>query len=51
MKVQDILNAKTPPLQMDDTVEEALGQLMEHRVRHLPVVEGDALVGILSEDQ
>lgn len=51
MKVKDVLSASTPPLHMDDTVEQALGQLMEHRVRHLPVVDGEALVGILSEDQ
>jgi acetoin utilization protein AcuB len=51
MKVQDVLSATTPPLKLDDTVEEALGQLMEYRVRHLPVVEDDTLVGILSEEQ
>ena len=51
MKVQDILSASTPSLRSDDTVEHALGLLMEHRVRHLPVVDDDHLVGVISETQ
>lgn len=51
MKVQEILSASTPSLHSEDTVEHALSQLMEHRVRHLPVVDDDHLVGIISEDQ
>lgn len=52
MKVQDILSSSTPPLRLDDTVERALGLLMEYRVRHLPVVdERDCLVGVVSENQ
>lgn len=52
MKVQDILSASTPALRTDDTVEDALGLLMEHRVRHLPVVDAENhLTGILSEQQ
>lgn len=52
MKVQDVLSASTPALHTGDTVEHALGMLMEHRVRHLPVVdEHDYLTGVISEAQ
>ncbi|HHP7239810.1 CBS domain-containing protein [Longibacter sp.] len=52
MKVQDAINTAIPALHTTDTVEDALGLLMEHRVRHLPVVdEKDHLVGVISEDQ
>jgi CBS domain-containing protein len=31
-----------------DSVEDTMGLLTEHRVRHLPVVENDELIGIIS---
>jgi CBS domain-containing protein len=52
MKVQDAINTTIPALQTTDTVEDALGLLMEHHVRHLPVVNADdELVGVISEEQ
>ncbi|PEN14175.1 acetoin utilization protein [Longibacter salinarum] len=52
MKVQDAINTAIPALKTTDTVEDALGLLMEHHIRHLPVVnEDDQLVGIISEEQ
>jgi predicted transcriptional regulator len=52
MKVRDAIHSATPALQASDTVEEALGLLMEHHVRHLPVVdEQGRLAGIISEDR
>ncbi len=52
MKVQDVLSASTPFLRTGDTVEHALGLLMEHRVRHLPVVdENNRLAGVIAESQ
>ena len=52
MTVDHLLSDATPPLRPGDTVEYALGLLMELRVRHLPVVDEDKVVlGILSEDR
>ena len=52
MKVQEVLSASTPALRTDDTVEDALGLLMEHRLRHLPVIDDeDHLTGIIAEAQ
>jgi CBS domain-containing protein len=52
MKVRDAIHSTTPALQTSDTVEDALGLLMEHHVRHLPVVEDNGrLAGIISEDR
>ena len=52
MTIQTLINQTTPPLQPADTVEHALGLMMEVRVRHLPVVDVmGVLVGVVSEDQ
>ncbi len=52
MTIQTLINQATPPLRPSDTVEHALGLMMEVRVRHLPVVGvlGE-LLGVVSEDQ
>lgn len=50
MKIRDAIHSATPALQTSDTVEDALGLLMEHHVRHLPVVDEDGrLAGVISE--
>jgi len=52
MTVEALISSSTPPLHSTDTIEHALGLLMELRVRHLPVVsKGNKLEGILSEEQ
>jgi signal-transduction protein with cAMP-binding, CBS, and nucleotidyltransferase domain len=51
MKVQDAIDTTMITLHPSDSIEEALGQLMEYHVRHLPVVADGDLVGILSEEQ
>ena len=52
MTIETLISHSTPPLRPGDTVEYALGLLMEIKVRHLPVVSGDGrLIGILSEEQ
>lgn len=52
MNIQALINHTTPPLRPSDTVEHALGLMMEVRVRHLPIVDvlGN-VVGVVSEDQ
>lgn len=52
MTVNNLLSRSIPPLRPDDSVEHALGLLMELRVRHLPVVDEEGLlVGVVSEEQ
>jgi len=52
MKARDAINSSTPALEVTDSVEKALGLLMELRVNHLPVVDEDGdLAGLLSEDR
>ncbi len=52
MTIERLISRSTPPLQPSDTVEHALGLMMEVQVRHLPVVDTEAhLLGVISEDQ
>ena len=52
MRVQTIITPSISALRPSDTVEHALGLLMEYSIRHLPVVDEDErLVGVVSEDQ
>ena len=52
MKVREAIHPTTPALQTSDSVETALGLLMEHHVRHLPVVNDEGrLAGVISEDR
>lgn len=52
MTIRDLISSDASPLKQSDTAEHALGQLMEMRVRHLPVVDRKGmLVGVISEDQ
>ena len=50
--IRELLTDQIAPLQIDDSVEHALGILLEHRVRHLPVVNDEGyLAGVVSEEQ
>lgn len=52
MTVESLISTTTPPLKDTDSVEFALGLLMEFRVRHLPVINQEReVIGIVSEDQ
>jgi CBS domain-containing protein len=46
--VREIMNAHVITVSPDDTVEECMTLMTDRRVRHLPVVEGIRLVGIIS---
>jgi CBS domain-containing protein len=46
--VREIIAAKIITVTADDSVEDCMRLMSENRVRHLPVVEGINLVGIIS---
>jgi len=46
--VSEILSPNLVVATLDSTVEECMRLMTENRVRHLPVVEGDELAGIVS---
>ena len=47
-RVREIVTQKILTVKQDDTVEECMRLMTEKRVRHLPVVEGTKVVGIVS---
>ena len=46
--VRDIMTAKVVTVRPDDSVDHCMQVVTEHRIRHLPVAEGDAIVGVIS---
>jgi CBS domain-containing protein len=46
--VRDIMSTQVPFVELDDSVEACMALMTEKRVRHLPVVEDEAVVGIIS---
>ena len=46
--VREIMTEKVLTVRPDQTVEECMGLMTSKRVRHLPVAEGDRLIGLLS---
>jgi CBS domain-containing protein len=46
--VKDIMTQRLVTADPDDRVSECMQRMTENRVRHLPVLEGNKLVGILS---
>jgi acetoin utilization protein AcuB len=49
MKVSKYMTQKLIAVQPDTSVKDAFLTMRARRVRHLPVVDGDALVGIISD--
>jgi CBS domain-containing protein len=47
-RVRDIMNAPVITVTLEHTVEECLEMITEHRIRHLPVLEGGQLAGVVS---
>jgi CBS domain-containing protein len=47
-KVSDMMTEKITTCQPDDSAHDVLGKMTEGRFRHLPVMEGDAMVGLIS---
>jgi CBS domain-containing protein len=46
--VREILSPQCPSVRPGDTIEDCMRKMTEHRVRHLPVVEGDRVTGVVS---
>jgi CBS domain-containing protein len=46
--VGEIIPIKVVTITPEDSVEDCMRLMTEHRVRHLPVVEGDHVVGMIS---
>src|ERR1700690_3432493 len=46
--VRDIMSTQVAYVERGDTVEDCMALMTEKRVRHLPVVEDEAVVGVIS---
>lgn len=46
--VRDILSSTVITVSPSESIEECMRMMTEHRVRHLPVVENDQMIGIVS---
>ena len=46
----DLINTNIPRLQLKDSVSKALRLIADFRVTHLPVVDDDKFLGLISED-
>ena len=49
VKVSELAEGKPATIGADDSVEEALATMSKHGVRRLPVIDGQRLVGIVSQ--
>lgn len=48
MKVKDLMTKSVRTCSLEDTVEQVMLQMTEHRARHFPVLQEGRLVGIVS---
>jgi len=46
--LKDVMVSKMFTVTMDTTAEQCIGLMRQHNIRHLPVVEHDQLVGLVS---
>jgi CBS domain-containing protein len=47
-KLKDVMVSKMITVTNDTTVEQCMGLMKQYRIRHLPVVEQDQLIGLVS---
>ncbi|MXV17789.1 CBS domain-containing protein [Hufsiella ginkgonis] len=50
MVARELISDSIPPLRTSDTVKKALDRMAEFRVNHLPVVNDEQFLGLVSED-
>jgi CBS domain-containing protein len=48
MDVRELMTSNVQVCAMDDTVDRLMDVMTQRRIRHLPVVSGDRLVGIVT---
>lgn len=48
MQVKEIMSSPVFTISSDHSVDDCMRIITAHRIRHLPVLEGDALVGMIS---
>jgi CBS domain-containing protein len=46
--VREIMTETPICVQIDQSIEDCMALMTEHRIRHLPVLEGEQLVGLIS---
>ena len=46
--VSDIMTAKVVTVRLDDTIDHCMQLVTDRRIRHLPVLERDAVLGVVS---
>lgn len=46
--VREIISGRVVSVSADHTVQECMRLMTEHRIRHLPVVEGSKILGVIS---
>lgn len=47
-KIKDVMTPKMVNVTMDTTVEQCMGLMNQYKIRHLPVVENEQLIGLVS---
>jgi CBS domain-containing protein len=47
-KIEEVMTSRVAYARPDQTVEECMAMMTEKRVRHLPVMDGEKLLGIIS---
>lgn len=50
MTAKDLISEKISPLKTSDTGFEALGLMDEYRVSHLPIINNEELLGVISDE-
>ncbi len=49
MKVEDIMSREVITLCEDDTLRDAINSVQRNHIRHIPIVEGKRLIGIVTD--